>query len=243
MPASAPLLPPSRPGAPAGRRGPSLVRWALVGAAAVVIVAGFLGLDRWFYEHVSLALETKDRYGDRDFYSLTKPFWLVCRYGWGWGTAGLALYVVLIVFQPRAWRRPTAGLLAVLLTAAAANVAQGAIGRLRPNQAQSHLAFTQPFAELLSKQNVTFPSGEAATAFALAYVLTCLYPRGRLAFYAVGTLTAGARLVNGAHYLSDVVAGGLLGVLLAGVLFRLLSRRVLREHERGSEPAAAVPRA
>lgn len=199
-----------------------------------MIVAGFLGLDRWFYEHVSLVLETKDRLGDRDFYTLTKPFWLVCRYAFGYGVAGLAGYVALLVWNPRSWRTLTAGLLAVLITALAANAAQGAIGRLRPNQAPSHLAFTQPFAELLTKQRVSFPSGEAATALALAYVLARLCPRWKAAAYAAGTLAAVARLVNGAHYLSDVAAGALLGELLARLLFRFFVDRVLRvaAHER-----------
>jgi membrane-associated phospholipid phosphatase len=206
----------------------------IVGGALAVIVAGFLGLDRWFYERVSLVLETKDRLGDRDFYTLTKPFWLVCRYAFGYGVAGLAGYVALLAWNPRTWRTPTAGLLAVLITALAANAAQGAIGRLRPNQAPSHLAFTQPFAELLTKQRVSFPSGEAATALALAYVLARLYPRWKAASYVAGALAAVARLVNGAHYLSDVVAGGLLGALLARLLFRFFADTVLRvaRHER-----------
>jgi len=105
-----------------------------------------------------------------------------------------------------------------------ANVAQGAIGRLRPNQAASALTFAPPFSELLTKERVCFPSGEAATAFALACVAARFLPRWRAAFYAIAGLTAAARLVNGAHYVSDVVAGAVFGVVVAGLLFRWLSR-------------------
>lgn len=214
----------SEPQAPARGRGPSLALWALIAGALVVIVAGFLGLDRWFYEHVSLSLETQDQFGNRDFYSVTKPFWLVCRYAFGYGLVGLAVLVVLLVLKPENWRGPTAALLAVVITALVVNGAQAAIGRLRPNQAPTHLAFTQPFAELFTKQKVSFPSGEAATALATAYVLGRLLPRWKAAFYAAGTLAAVARLVNGAHYLSDVAAGALLGILVA----RLFLDAVLR---------------
>lgn len=240
MPASAPLLPPSRPGAPAGRRGPSLVRWALVGAAAVVIVAGFLGLDRWFYEHVSLALETKDRYGDRDFYSLTKPFWTVCRFVFGNVLGALGLCAAVAILRPVRWRTVLVAWAIVAGVALTANVAQRAIGRLRPNRAESHLAFTQPFAELLTRPRVSFPSGEAATAFALACVLVHLVPRGQPGFYALATLTAGARLVNGAHYVSDVAAGALLGALLADVLFCWLGRTRAGPRANPTEPPGSA---
>lgn len=217
--------PQSRRAGTARGQGPSLALWALIGGALLVIVVGFLGLDRWFYEHVSLSLETQDRFGNCDFYSVTKPFWLVCRYAFGYGVVGLAVFVALLVLKPENWRAPVAALLTVVITALVANGAQAAIGRLRPNQAPTHLAFTQPFAELLTKQKVSFPSGEAATALATAYVLTRLVPRWKAVFYAAGTLAAVARLVNGAHYLSDVAAGALLGVLLARLFFDGVLRR------------------
>jgi membrane-associated phospholipid phosphatase len=89
------------------------------------------------------------------------------------------------------------------------------------------LVFKAPGSELLRKHEVSFPSGEAATGFALACVLTRLFPRGRPAFYAGGSLAALARLVNGAHYVSDVAAGAMLGVLVAGAVFKYVERRSL----------------
>jgi membrane-associated phospholipid phosphatase len=201
------------------RPGPSRARWALMGAAILVIIAGFLGLDRWFYEHVSLTLDAPDRYGNRDFYAATKLFWLLCRYAFGYGVIPLAILAGLVVVRPESWRKPVVGALAIVAAALVANGAQAAIGRLRPNQAATHLAFTQPFAELLTKQKVSFPSGEAATALAAAYVLARLLPRWKAAFYATAALAAVARLVNGAHYLSDVVAGALLGYALGALVF------------------------
>ncbi len=195
-------------------------------AGALVIVAGFLGLDGWFYRHVSQALNPPDRPLGPSLYISTKAFWLLCRWAFGYGLAALTVCVVLVVLYPARWRAAGAALIAVAVAGLLANVAQGAIGRLRPNQGGDPLAFTQPFAELFSKERVSFPSGEATTAFAAAWVLTRLLPRGRPIFYAAAVLAAIARLANGAHYLSDVVAGALVGVLVASSVFRRLSRYI-----------------
>jgi membrane-associated phospholipid phosphatase len=203
-----------------------------------LVIAGFLGLDRWFYEHVSLRLETPT-VGDRDFYAVTWPLWWFVRGAFSGLIGVVVIGVVILVLQPTRWRLTTAALAAVLLTALLANAAQAAIGRVRPNQAPSHLTFVRPFSQLWTKQEVCFPSGEAATAFALACALTSLYPRGRVVFYAAGTLAAVSRLVNGAHYISDVAAGALLGVLLANALLRLGKRFAALSP--GPHPPLSIP--
>ena len=197
-----------------------------VAVAVLLIGAGFLGLDRWFYEHVSLALNRSDTIIQRDFYHSTKLFWEFWRWTVGAALGGVALGLVLVVLEPQRWRTVVAALVTVAVVGLLANATQGAIGRLRPNQAATHLAFTQPFAEVLTKQRVSFPSGEAATAFALAYVLTQMLPRWAVAFYLAAALAAAARLVNGAHYISDVAAGALLGGLLSAFLYPVLRRRL-----------------
>jgi membrane-associated phospholipid phosphatase len=63
-----------------------------------------------------------------------------------------------------------------------------------------------------------------ATAFALAAVLTRLFPGGGPIFYVIAALAAIARLINGAHYVSDVAGGALLGALLGDVVFEWISR-------------------
>ncbi len=196
------------------------LRWRntlTVGALALVLV-GLAGLDRWFYEHVSCVLETKHNVTDRDFYTLTRPLWIGLRYSMGHLYLPMLLWVVALIRAPRQWQRYTAALAAVVVVALLANVLQGAIGRLRPDQADTHLAFAAPLSQLLSKERVSFPSGEATTALALACMLSLLWPKGRAVFLTAGIVTAAARLVNGAHYLSDVVAGGLLGWYAAALL-------------------------
>ena len=169
--------------------------WFWAGSALVLIAVGFLGFDRWFYEHVSLRLETPT-VGDRDFYAVTWPVWWFLRGAFAHVVGIAVIGVVLLVLQPARWRLTVTAFGAVLLTALAANVDQAAIGRLRPNQAPTHLAFVRPFSQLWAKQEVCFPSGEAATAFALACVLAGLYPRGRVLFFLLGALAAVSRLVR-----------------------------------------------
>ncbi|GEM_PF-1530155 len=199
---------------------PRPVPWAWVISGLVLTGVGFAGLDRWFYEQVSLRLNTEGI--DRDFYHVSRLFWDVCRGAFGYGLAGIAIGISLLILDSGRSRAVLAGFLAVLLTALSANVVQRAVGRARPNRAESHLTFARPLAELVSRKGISFPSGEAATAMALAWVLGRLLPRWKGAFYAAGALAASARLVSGAHYLSDVAAGSVLGRLLSAWIFNLI---------------------
>jgi membrane-associated phospholipid phosphatase len=197
----------------AASRAGRILKWVAIGAALLVIVLGFLGLDRAFYLNVSCRLETKDSLFDRDFYTVTRPFWFACRYAFAHLIGGALAYAALVALHPRRWRAANAAAFAVIVTALIANGAQTVIGRLRPNQTDLALR------GLKAGNEAGFPSGEATTALALATVLSRGWPRYRVAFYGCGTLGAVSRLVNGAHYLSDVVAGGLWGTICAGFLF------------------------
>jgi membrane-associated phospholipid phosphatase len=215
-----------QPGPPASmaRTVPAL----LAAAAIAVVILGLLGLDDWFYHHVSLKLETKDRPFDRDFYTITKPFWFACRYAFAHIIGATFIFAVVLLAHPKGARAAAGGALCVLVVALAANLAKSVFGRMRPNEADGHLDFAPLGSKLFSFESVSFPSGEAAMAFALACVLARLAPRWKAAFYVAASLAAVSRLVNGAHYLSDVVAGALLGVVLAGVVYRLIERNEIR---------------
>jgi lipid A 4'-phosphatase len=83
----------------------------------------------------------------------------------------------------------------------------------------------------------SFPSGHAATAAALVTALWCLWPRP-LWLYVVGaTLVAAARVVTGQHYLSDVVAGAVIAVLVT----RALAAWLFRRRESGAAARDAAP--
>jgi undecaprenyl-diphosphatase len=63
----------------------------------------------------------------------------------------------------------------------------------------------------------SFPSGHATTSFGMAWLVAVSYPVPlvQAAVYAVATVIAFSRIALREHYLSDVVAGGTLGTLVA----------------------------
>jgi membrane-associated phospholipid phosphatase len=63
----------------------------------------------------------------------------------------------------------------------------------------------------------SFPSGHATTAFALAFAVSVIWPKARLAMAVYAIVIAASRLVLVAHHPSDVVAGALVGIV--GAMF------------------------
>ncbi len=85
-------------------------------------------------------------------------------------------------------------------------------GRSRPIELFSHKAFGFNFFEVGYELN-SFPSGHAVTVFSLAAALTVLFPRfGWLTFIPAAAIAL-SRVVLTSHYVSDVIAGALVGTL------------------------------
>lgn len=83
----------------------------------------------------------------------------------------------------------------------------------------------------------SFPSGHAATMAALMTALWCLWPRPLWLYAAAAALVALSRVVTGQHYLSDVVAGAVIGV----VATRALAPWLLRERTSVARERDAAP--
>ena len=66
----------------------------------------------------------------------------------------------------------------------------------------------------------SFPSGHATSVFAVATVLGAFYPRLRWPLYMVAGAIAVGRVYLARHYLSDIVAGALIGLVVASLLLR-----------------------
>jgi undecaprenyl-diphosphatase len=68
----------------------------------------------------------------------------------------------------------------------------------------------------------SFPSGHAARAFLIAMIASALAPAGWLAvvLWVWAPLVALARVAMGVHYVSDILAGAVLGILVAVLGFQ-----------------------
>ncbi len=63
------------------------------------------------------------------------------------------------------------------------------------------------------------PSGHTGVAFGAATILARLAPRAAVVWYLLAAGTAWTRVAQGAHFLSDVVAGGLIGYLVSRMVW------------------------
>jgi len=162
------------------------------------------------------------------------------------GLGSLCIAVVIGMLDPKGRRRATAFLLVVAATAIAAAVTKGFVGRERPSHLdqaagqERRWAFQGPVVGFPNAPYQSFPSGHTASAFAAATVLTAYYPPARLVFFAVAGGTAVNRVVKHQHFVSDVVAGILLGHLLGlWLLYRPWVYRLWRSEpvDSGGPPA------
>lgn len=72
----------------------------------------------------------------------------------------------------------------------------------------------RPKGNLETGITASFPSGHSATAFVLAGFLSQIFAAASPLIYSIAILVALSRLYLQSHYLSDVSAGSLIGILL-----------------------------
>jgi lipid A 4'-phosphatase len=145
--------------------------------------------------------------------------------GWGWLT-GFALAFVMLHWgcrfpRLRRFASPMRALSALPAFLFAAVAASGLVvdllkllfGRTRPKLlfASGQYDFTWL---ALRSDHWSFPSGHAATIVALMTALWLIWPRHLLFYILAGAIIVAARVVVDAHYLSDVVAGGLVAIVV-----------------------------
>jgi undecaprenyl-diphosphatase len=81
--------------------------------------------------------------------------------------------------------------------------------RKRPCQYEPHC-----WSKVLPPDQFSFPSGHTMTAFSIALVLSYYYPPLQAPLFFLAISIAISRVVLGMHFLSDVLAGMVLGVAL-----------------------------
>lgn len=150
--------------------------------------------------------------------------WMICatRGGDGWLWYAMGLILLLFGGPERFAAVGEAALSAAMATGIFIRLKK-ITGRKRPCAIEPHC-----WATLLPPDHFSFPSGHSMTAFAVAVPLGMFYPDLVLGLLFCAFSIAVSRILLGMHFLSDVVAGSLLGAAIGfGVYFTFLQASVL----------------
>ena len=126
---------------------------------------------------------------------------------WFW----LAGFILIWLLGPPSWRPMVQSLvIAILLTAVLVLILKFSVRRRRPEGSWGNIyRNTDPH---------SFPSGHAARAFMIAVVASALAPAWlAVLLWVWAPLVAIARVAMGVHYVSDIIAGAILGILVAWI--------------------------
>ena len=134
--------------------------------------------------------------------------WMLCATrggdGWLWYAMGL---VVLLFGGEQRFRAVGAAALAAAVGILIFLRLKKITGRKRPCTIEPHC-----WARLLPPDQFSFPSGHTMTAFSIALVLCYFYRAVELPLGFFACSIAISRIVLGMHFLSDVLAGAVIGV-------------------------------
>ena len=122
----------------------------------------------------------------------------------------------------RGRRAAAMGLASVGVTASLVNLGIKPLGgRRRPDRAAMQVPVAR---HARMPSSTSFPSGHAATAFAFATGVGHELPYAAIPLRALAALVAYSRVHTGVHYPADVVAGALLGTMLAQLTSQAVDR-------------------
>jgi undecaprenyl-diphosphatase len=135
--------------------------------------------------------------------------------GWLWYVLGI---ILLIWGGPSRFVAMGSAGLAVFSGIALFRLLKQVSQRKRPCELEPHC-----WASILPPDQFSFPSGHSITAFAIAVTLGWFYPELAVGLLAMAISIAASRVVLGMHFLSDVLAGSTIGMLLGFAFLRLLA--------------------
>jgi undecaprenyl-diphosphatase len=185
-----------------------------IAIAALAIALGFYFDDTvrdFMAEHQTPALRSFMRY--------------VSLFGdWGPHTAlGLLLLAIAWIRDSKKWTRVfLAMLIAMSLAGVTGHVIKRTIPRPRPS-VHTDMHWGGP---RFSSRYHSFPSGHVDASIAFFFTLFLANRRIGLACFPIPILIGLSRMYLGAHYLSDVVCGAVLGILCAFLVAHFLFRQI-----------------
>jgi membrane-associated phospholipid phosphatase len=157
------------------------------------------------------------------------------------GKTGTQLMVLALCFA-LAWvfwgrRRATTWLtltmLCLLSTGLVVTVTKVSVRRVRPAFVADPIATERGVRGITTGRSLSFPSGDAASVFAIAMAALPFVPRGALVVFVLGAMVGASRFYGGAHHFSDVW-GSLL--IATAVCAWVLQRWRRREASRPPDP-------
>jgi len=189
---------------------PRVRLWAWI---ALVVIGFFAAsaIDAWGFHHLQ-----KPNVYDQD---------------WGRALRSVGYWPLWIILSVALWlgdrkrglgiRR--AAILASSVTAAGilAELLKLVVRRERPGTANGAYAFRSFSDHPFSSRNFGMPSSHAVVAFSGAAALSALFPEATCMWYALAIGCGVTRVLAGAHFVSDVYVGAVIGIVVA----RIISRR------------------
>jgi membrane-associated phospholipid phosphatase len=139
----------------------------------------------------------------------------------------LASAAVLAAGGGRQGRRAAGlGLASVAVTASLVNLGLKPLGRRRrPDRATEQVPVAR---HVRMPSSTSFPSGHSAAAFAFATGVGQALPAAAIPLRGLAALVAYSRVHTGVHYPGDVVAGALIGTVVAQLTSHAVDRRTTR---------------
>jgi membrane-associated phospholipid phosphatase len=132
----------------------------------------------------------------------------------------LILFIILIKWQKKFAHQALFVFTTVATSGIFVNIIKVIFSRYRPKALFENGDFGfNLFAFKTKYLYVSFPSGHSVTSMAMAVALTLLFPRYKYIFFFVWILVALSRVIVTAHYLSDILIGGLIGAYFSYYLY------------------------
>jgi membrane-associated phospholipid phosphatase len=159
------------------------------------------------------------------------------------GSGVFLILLAVLALESRSWRVLPRLTIGAYGAGTLADILKLVLARQRPKTFDLNLTVWDSFQGLFAWRDAdslqaalkhdiqSFPSAHAATAAGLACALSRLYPRAAWCFATLTALACFQRIVAGAHYLSDVLAGAAIGVLVNLLLEMPRIRRLLETCE------------
>jgi len=136
--------------------------------------------------------------------------WMICATRGGDGWLWYSTFAAILLFGgPARFEAVGAAMLSAAIGILLFLSVKHLTGRRRPCHFEPHC-----WATLLPPDQFSFPSGHTITAFAVAISMSQFYPQLMVGLMFCAISVAISRILLGMHFLSDVIAGAILGAAL-----------------------------